>query len=285
MVAPDRSAAESYAAMVDAVNAQKLWTHGPSAEGDVWSGDAARAFRFDPHRELDPNLEVIASHVRAEDVVVDVGGGAGRVGLPLALRCQRLINVDASPGMGEEFLACAQEAGITNAELVQSPWEAALGVTGDVVFSSDVAYFVRDIIPFIEKLDAAARRIVIIALWSTSPPNRSAPLYRLVYGEDPAPVPAYTDLLTVLWDMGIPAGVRFLPERPWWGQELPKTRQLAVEFALQGRWLRAQDRARAARVAEANFDQLFSAESQGFRPLWYADYRELLIIWRAGDRL
>lgn len=279
------NSAEKYAAMVDAVDAQKPLAQGPPAKDDLWSGDAARVFRFDPHRELDANLEVIASYVRPEDVLVDVGGGAGRVGLPLALRCQRLINVDASPGMGQEFLACGQEAGIANAELVPSRWEEALGVTGDLVFSSDVIYFVRDIIPFIEKLDAAARRMVIIALWSTSPPNRSAPLYRLVYGEEQPPVPAYTDLLPVLWGMGIPADVRFLPESPWWGQEVPQSRHLAVEFALQGRWLRTQDRARAARVVEANFDQLFAAEVQGFRPRWHGDYRELLITWEAGERL
>ncbi|MCH8222821.1 MAG: class I SAM-dependent methyltransferase, partial [Chloroflexi bacterium] len=246
---------------------------------------AARAFRFDPHRELDPNLEIIASYVRAKDVLVDVGGGAGRVGLPLALRCQRLINVDASPGMGQEFLACAQEAGITNAQLVQSRWEEALEVTGDVVFSSDVAYFVRDIVPFIEKLDAAARRRVMITLWSLSPPNRSAPIYRMVYGEEQAPVPAYTDLLPVLWEMGIPADVRFLPGGRWWDQELPQTRPQAVEFALRGRWLQAKDRERAAQVVEANFEQLFAAGDQGFRPLWHGGFRELLITWQAGERL
>jgi len=279
------NAAERYAALVDAVNAQKIWTHGPAADDDVWSGDAARVFRFDPRRELDDNLEVIASYVRPVDVVVDVGGGAGRVGLPLALRCQRLINVDASPGMGREFVACAQEAGITNAALIQSPWLEAQTVTGDVVFSADVAYFVRDIVPFIEKLDAAARRRVMITLWSFSPPNRSAPLYRLAYGEEQAPVPAYTDLLPVLWEMGIPADVRFLPGGLWWDRELPRTRLQAVDFALRGRWLQVKDRDRAAQVVEANFEQLFAAEGQRFRPLWHRDSRELLITWEAGERL
>ncbi len=43
--------------------------------------------------------EVIASYVRPDDVVVDVGGGAGRVCLPLALQCKEVLNIEPSPGM------------------------------------------------------------------------------------------------------------------------------------------------------------------------------------------
>ena len=69
-------------------------------------------FRADPHRTLDAHLAVLASYIRPEDVLLDVGGGAGRIALPLALRCREVITVDASPGMGVEFAAAAAEAGI-----------------------------------------------------------------------------------------------------------------------------------------------------------------------------
>ena len=83
------TAANDYAAMVDAVNAQRaLIRHGQQTD-DPWSGQAQR-FRFDPHRNLSANLEIIASHVHLEEVLLDVGGGAGRFGLPLALRCREL---------------------------------------------------------------------------------------------------------------------------------------------------------------------------------------------------
>ena len=75
----------------------------------------AQRFRYDPHRSLDANLQVVASYVQPDDVLIDVGGGAGRVSLPLALRCRQVINVDSSPGMLAEFEVCAAEAGITNA--------------------------------------------------------------------------------------------------------------------------------------------------------------------------
>ena len=56
-----------------------------------------------PHRQLGANVETIASYVQPGDTVVDVGGGAGRVNLSLALRCRQVTNVDPSPGMKAEF--------------------------------------------------------------------------------------------------------------------------------------------------------------------------------------
>ena len=89
-----------------------------------------------------------------------MGGGAGRVALPLALRCREVITVDASPGMGAEFTAAASEAGISNARFVHTNWLEAESFQGDVALTANVTYFVREIVPFIEKLARAARRPV-----------------------------------------------------------------------------------------------------------------------------
>ena len=222
---------------------------------------------------------MIASYIQTNDVVVDVGGGAGRVSLPLALRCREAVVVDPSPGMGAEFEASRREAGIANARRVQSDWLDADGITGDVVFSADVAYFVRDIAPFVEKLEAAARRRVMITLWSVSPPNSYGPLFRLVYGEEQAPVPGFRQLMAVLWEMGILPDLRMLPEPPWWEGEALSTREEALQLAVEGSWLREEDRGLARETFEKNFDLLFSAGVDGFRPLWREASRELLITW------
>ena len=66
-------AAKIYAAHIDAVNEQRVRLHGEQQRGVSWGGAAASRFRFDPGRALDANLEAIASYVRAEDVVIDVG--------------------------------------------------------------------------------------------------------------------------------------------------------------------------------------------------------------------
>src|SRR2546422_10379773 len=143
------TAAHTYAALIDAVHAQHSRIHGPQPAEDRFGGPVAQRFRADPHRSLDANLQVVASYVQPDDVFLDVGGGAGRVGLPLALRCRQVINVDASPGMLAEFEACAAQAGLPHARAGLADWLARPNGAGDVSLASSVTYFFHDIVSFI----------------------------------------------------------------------------------------------------------------------------------------
>jgi SAM-dependent methyltransferase len=283
------TAAEQYTASVDAVNAQRSRLHGQQLPDDRWGGETAQRYRYDPHRRLDANLEVIASYVHREDVLIDVGGGAGRVSLPLALRCREVINLDASAGMLAAFEAVAAGAGIRNARAVQSDWLAAEGIQGDVTLVSSVTYFVRDIVPFVRKLEAAARRRVIILVWSEPPPNLRIRPFRLIYGEELAPLPGHRELLPVLWEMGILPDVRVLPVPPTPAGlpahvRYPQTHEEALAYTLTGQWLAPGDRDRARGVIEAHFEELFVRTSEGFRPVWQTNTRELLITWEPQPR-
>ena len=86
MTSIDSSAAGRYAARVDAVLAQRTRLRGPQPPGDLFAGlpSGHPLLTADPRRSLDPNLEIIASYIQPDDVIVDVGGGAGRISLPLA---------------------------------------------------------------------------------------------------------------------------------------------------------------------------------------------------------
>ena len=96
------TSAETYLALTVAVDAQRARLYGQELPLDRW-GEAALIFRFSPLRELDANLSVIASYVLPTDTFIDVGGGAGRVSLAMALRCHEVVNIDPSPGMGSHF--------------------------------------------------------------------------------------------------------------------------------------------------------------------------------------
>ena len=272
------SAAEDYAALQDAVQEQRLRLFGPMP-ADIWTGEAAAQFRFDPRRELDPNLEAMASYVMPGDVVVDVGGGAGRISLPFALRCREVLTVEPSAGMAAEYEGSKQEAGITNARLLPTNWMDADGIEGDVVLTCDVTYFVREIVPFIEKMQSAARRRVMIVVWSEPPPNRGADLFRRVYGEPLAPMPGHRELLPVLWDLGILPDVRVLPAPTWWEDWHYPSREGAIESVLFGRWARESERERARRIFDQQFDELFAPDGDGYRAIWRKPMRELVITW------
>lgn len=281
-------AIEDYTALIEAADEQRERLKGPPLP-DIWGGEAARRFRSDPRREMEDNFQFIASLVRSDDVFVDVGGGAGRLGLPMALRCRQVINVDPSPGMGQQFQESAAEAGITNANFVLSDWLDVDGVQGDVVHAANVTYFVRDIGRFAANLEAAARRRVIITLWSVANPMHNAVLFKMVYGEEQAVVPGHDKLLTALWEMGIFPDVRFLPQ----GTTLdgvrqlptfPQSREDAVEMALAGTWLAPQHWDRAERVIRENFEDLFLQEPEGFVPQWLPDARQVLITWEVAQQ-
>ena len=278
-------AAVKYAALIDAVHAQRRRVQGGPPQVDDWGGRNAQRFRADPLREMDSNFDAIAAYVKPEDVFVDAGGGAGRFSLPMALRCRQVVNVDPSHGMGVEFRALATEAGINNATFVHSDWLESEGVQGDVTLASHVTYFVRDIERFIQKLDSAARRRVIISVSSVPNPNHFTKAFRLVYGEELEPVPGHTHLLPVLWEMGILPDVVVLPGEPTIRgapvqPDLPQTSQDAMEETLGGVWLHPADRERAGQIIGERLSEFSHQGPEGFTPFWRPAVRQMLITWQ-----
>ncbi len=246
------------------------------AEPDFW-GTVASRFQSDPRRELDPVLAKIGSYLRPDDVLLDVGGGAGRNCLPLARHCREVINVDPSPGMGAAFKASAKEAGIRNARFVEGDWLDVQGVGGDVVLAAHVTYYVPQIVPFIQKLESAARRRVILDVLTVPPPNQVADFFRLVYRDEYAPVPDSADLLAVLNEMGVAPQVNDLG-LPIRGQ-LPRTREEAISAEVGLGWLRRDDIDLGRRLLDEHFDELFVEIPQGFARRKAIGARELLITW------
>jgi hypothetical protein len=260
--------------MIAARNAQDART---SETDDFWTPIASR-FRADPKRELDPFLQKLASYLRPDDVLVDVGGGAGRNSLPMASRCREVVNVEPSPGMVKEFEESAREAGITNARAVAAGWLEAEGVEGDVLLVAHVTYFVPEIAPFIEKLNSGARRRVIVDVLTVPPPNQWAQAFRLLYGEELAPVPGPTELTAVLDEMGIPNEV--IDIGPSGARRPPvANREEAIQNEVALGWVARDDKDRARELFEKHFEELFSETPQGFARRAADGVHELIITW------
>ncbi len=275
------TALERYQALIDARTEQRRVLDLDALTSDRWSKHAP-SYRFDPHRPLDANLAEIAALIRADDHVVDVGGGAGRVGLPLALRCRALTNAEPAPGMGEQFLASAEEAGITNATLLQAPWLEA-DVEGDFVISVDVVYFVREIDEFVLKLDRAASRRAAIWIWSPTPPARNARLFRIAHDVELVRSPDHRELLPVMWEAGLLPEARLLPEPFTWPERaaFPTNEEEAISFALED--VEATDAPGAAERVAAVLDDLYTRGPDGeWLPNWRPPLQGLLITWETG---
>ncbi len=177
---------------------------------DFWRPYASH-FRADPRRADDPVLRRLLSRIRARDTVLDVGGGAGRFALPLALKCRHVTVVEPSEAMVQELEAGAREAGIANVTAVKATWEEAQVEPGDVVLCSHVLYGVADVEPFLRKLDSHARRLVLVLMFMESPQSHLAPFWERVHKEERVNLPGLPELLAVLWEMGIYPDLEMFP--------------------------------------------------------------------------
>jgi hypothetical protein len=226
----------------------------------------------------------VASFLRPDDVLLDVGGGAGRLSLPLASRCREVICVDPSRGMGAAFEAAVADAGIDNARFVFGGWPETTGIEGDVALVTHVTYFVTTIGPFIERLNEAIRHRVLVGMRSIPPPNQIAPFVKLVRGEDLAPVPGPDEFLAVLAEMGIrpekiDSGVAPPPATAPIGRTRDDAVRIEVEGGIRLGWMKRDDADRAGRAFLDNFDELFVETEQGFRRRSGLDAREIIITW------
>jgi len=275
------TSAEHYAARVAAFEQMRdRWRgHQPA---DRWSGGIAEQASADPRRELDDNLKALAAYVQPDDVLLDVGGGAGRISLPLALRCREVIVVDPSPAMRTSFQTAATRAGIGNVNYVQSVWPPATELSADVLLTTHVTYFVEDIVPFLTALDRLARRRVIVSIWSVPPPMMGSAVYELVYGVPTEAPPGHRELLPVLWDMDITPDVHVLPTpmRQNYVWQPQPTREQTLERSVQVlQWQGHVDVARARGLIDQHFDELFVHTRGGYLPHWPDNVREMLITW------
>ncbi len=187
------------------VQGESLW-----ASGEFWRPLMSN-FKVDPHRTDDPGLNHLLSQVTPDVTVLDVGGGAGRFALPLALRCKHVVVVEPADSMVEALNEGAREAGIRNLTVVQELWEDADVEPADVVLSAHSVYGVVEAEPFIRKLEANARQKVIVVALTEQPQSQLSPFWKPLFGEERIDLPALCELMNVLWELKIYPSLRMFP--------------------------------------------------------------------------
>jgi SAM-dependent methyltransferase len=175
----------------------------------------AGMFRDHPRRQDEPSLDALRALVRPDDVVLDIGAGGGRYALPLALATREVIAMDPSEGMLRVLREGMAEHGIHNVRVVAGRWpDDAAGLEADVALMSHIGYDVEDIGPFLQAMEAAARRLCIAVLLERPPPTEADRMWPLIHGVERAALPSLPEFLTVLLARGRLFEVRLLERQP-----------------------------------------------------------------------
>ena len=191
------------------------------ASGDMWRPLMSN-FKMDPRRTDDDTLNRLMQRVDPESTVLDVGGGAGRFALPLALKCKHVTVVEPADSMVEALGASREEAGITNVSVVQELWDVAKVDPVDVVLAAHAVYGVVDAEQFLRKLEATAKEQVIILAYTEQPQSQLAPFWKSVYGDERINLPGLREIINVLWEMDIYPDLDMFPpasQRSWGSRE------------------------------------------------------------------
>jgi SAM-dependent methyltransferase len=173
-----------------------------AAAGDFYA-PVSNLFVADPRRAGEPALDALLAMAAAEDTWLDIGAGAGRYALPLALRVREVIAVEPSGGMRRALRTGMAEHGIANVRVIAGPWPDSLAAldtlpAADVALIAHVGYDIEAIGPFLDAMENASRRRCVAMLTDRSPASVADPFWPLVHGEERVPLPALPDLVELL---------------------------------------------------------------------------------------
>jgi SAM-dependent methyltransferase len=160
-------------------------------------------FVADPRRTGEEALEAVLRLTAPTDRWLDIGAGAGRYALPLALEVAEVIAVEPSASMRNALRTGKAEHGLANLRIVPGVWPEVLAELGeppvaDVSFIAHVGYDIEQIGPFVEAMERAASRMCVAMLTDRSPASVADPFWPLVHGMERVPLPALPELLELL---------------------------------------------------------------------------------------
>jgi SAM-dependent methyltransferase len=197
---------------VDEINWADLWERVVEDRATLAAGHAdpgywdrrARSFASSTQARADEFLNVIEPYLSPSKTLIDVGAGAGRHAIPLAARLEWVTAVEPSQGMR------AQMTLPDNMTVIASTWEDAEVAPADLVICSHVLYGVAEPVPFIEKMNNAARERVFLMMRESDLPHPAAAVRKRLLGDAGLRLPRFSELFMVLLEMGIAPDVRFL---------------------------------------------------------------------------
>jgi len=213
-----RGAEAVWAARVRA-NAEQSARCRETPEGGDFYAPVAAVFAVDPRREGDGVLDVLLAFAEPSDRWLDIGAGAGRFALPLALRVREVIALDPSPSMLAGLREGMARHDIANVIPLEGRWppsdpDAAEASRADVALIAHVGYDIEPIGAFLDAMEAAAGRLCVAVLSERVPSSPAAPFWPPVHGEARIELPALGPFLDVLAGRGAEPRVVLVAHTP-----------------------------------------------------------------------
>ncbi|MFL5680902.1 MAG: class I SAM-dependent methyltransferase [Chloroflexota bacterium] len=180
-------------------------------DGADFYGPVTSLFRANPRRTDEPVLELLRGLAGPDETWLDIGAGAGRYALPLALLVRDVVAIDPSVGMLRALGEGMTEHGIDNIRRIEGRWppsddgaREALGPfpVADVSLIAHVGYDIEDIGPFLDAMEQATRRLCVAVLMERQPASAADPFWPPVHGEERVPLPALPELIELLRSRG-----------------------------------------------------------------------------------
>jgi SAM-dependent methyltransferase len=213
--APDLETAWADRVRANRVQAERLRE---SESGDFYA-PVSNLFVADPRRTGEAALDALRDMARPEDTWLDIGAGAGRYALPLALRVREVVAVEPSGGMRRALRTGMAEHGIDNVRVVPGTWPEALEELGelpavDIAMIAHVGYDIDGIGAFLDGMEGATRDRCVALMTDSSPGSVADPFWPLVHGETRVALPALPDLVELLQARGRDPQVRIVERSP-----------------------------------------------------------------------
>ena len=189
-----------------------------STTGDFYA-PVSSLFVSDPRRHDEPALAHLLALTDRTQTWLDIGAGAGRYALPLALAVRKVIAVEPSASMRRALRAGIDEHGIDNVAVIAGAWPESLGSletlpAADLSLIAHVGYDIEEIGPFLDAMEAATADRCVAVLTDISPASVADPFWPLVHGESRVPLPAMPDLLALLHARGRRTEVERMARQP-----------------------------------------------------------------------
>ena len=188
------------------------------AEADDFYAPVSARFIDDPRRSGDAVLDALLELAEPGDRWLDIGAGAGRYALPLALAVREVVAVEPSPAMTANLRAAMEAHEIHNVVIVDVRWPPPNEMpSADVALIAHVGYDVEPITPFLDAMERAAAKRCVAVLMDRSPASYASPFWPVIHGMERAALPAVGDLVELLQARGASPRTRRLtrPTRTW----------------------------------------------------------------------